>query len=120
MLLEIEIRRHPPLALDPAAERDAHEVSVQFISPLMINAFEMRHIALACAAYRRAAMRAAVHNDMEALVLVPRHNDRRVADEGRFEITGVRDFALARNEVPGGAREERLGRASWRDRGWKN
>src|SRR3546814_11542967 len=74
----------------------------------MINAFEMRHIALACAAYRRAAMRAAVHNDMEALVLVPRHNDRRVADEGRFEITGVRDFGLERNEVPGGAAEEML------------
>src|SRR3546814_13255013 len=37
MLLEIEIRRHPPLALAPAAERDAHEVSVQFISPLMKN-----------------------------------------------------------------------------------
>src|SRR3546814_17357507 len=48
------------------------------------------------------------HHDMEALVLVPRHNDRRVADEGRFEITGVRDFGLERNEVPGGAAEEML------------
>src|SRR3546814_13114694 len=66
----------------------------------MINAFEMRHIALACAAYRRAAMRAAVHNDMDALVLVPRHHDRRASDEGRLEITGVRDFGLERNEVP--------------------
>src|SRR3546814_12632903 len=71
----------------------------------MINAFEMRHIALACAAYCCAAMRAAVHNDMEALVLFPRHNDRRVADEGRFEITWVRVLGLERNEVPGGAAE---------------
>ena len=100
VLAHVELRPHAALAADAAAERDRRQLAVEPIAPLVIDADVLAGIARLLAPHQRAAMGAAVDEGLDLAVLVAVDDDRRVADPGGAEITGIGDLGLERQVTP--------------------
>src|SRR6185437_15301043 len=73
----VEIRPHPALAANAAAERNRGQPAFQVVAPLVIDADVFPGVARELAPHQRAAMSAAVDEGMDVAVLVAIDDDRR-------------------------------------------
>lgn len=96
----VETRVEPALAADAAAERDCGQMSVEPVAPLVIDADVVARVAGKLAPHQGAAMGAAVDKGANDALVVAVEDDRGLADQGRVEIAGVRDFGVEPEVIP--------------------
>ncbi len=77
-----------------AARGNGVEIAIRLEAPAVIGAAEAAHIAAGDVAYERAAMAAAIVEDVDLAVLVPDQDDRIAADIACHEIADLRHLAF--------------------------
>src|SRR5207247_822624 len=92
-----EVRRHAPLPLDTSLERQAQQLALQIVGPLVIGARERRRMPRVLEAELRAPMRAAVEEAADRAVLAPDDQDRLLTDRAALVVAALRDLALERD-----------------------
>ena len=80
VILEIKILAVTTLALDAAPERNADQLTVLAIAPLMVDADMVLGVALQFAANGRSAMGAAIDDAVKVAVVVTVNDDRRLGN----------------------------------------
>src|SRR5215475_14936518 len=81
-------------------ERHALEVTIQVVGPIVVNTGEVRFVATAINAQGCAAMRTPVDENFHSLSVAD-HDDWRITDVVRLEITRIGCLGLQTNPVPG-------------------
>src|SRR5437763_4628024 len=102
VLALLEVARHAALAANPALERDANQITLQIVGPLVIRTDEFVSAAGQLATEFRRPMRAAILHDADGAILRARHNHGRGPDVGADEVARIGNFRLERDVVPGG------------------
>src|SRR6202012_5188073 len=108
VFLVLEVLRHAAELVDTALERDALEIALEIVGPLVIRANELGIVASRMAAEFGATMRAAVLEYMDGAVFGARDDDRCRSDVRALEVAAIGDFRFERNEVPGMSMENPL------------
>ena len=93
----------PPFPFDAASERNAGEIALKIVRPLMIGADEFFDVATELATEFRGAMRTAVLDDIDRAVVRAHDDHRRRPDIGADEVAGLGHFAFQSDVVPGAA-----------------
>ncbi|MNL15343.1 hypothetical protein D3C87_1363240 [compost metagenome] len=97
----LEVRRHATDLVDAALERNALQVSLEVVRPLVVGADELLRIALAGATELSAAMGAAVLEDGDRVVLRANDHDGRGADVTALVVARVGNLRFQGDKVPG-------------------
>ena len=105
MVGHAELVRHPALAVDAATERDRGQVAAQIVTPGVIDALEIFHVAAVVEADQRAAMGTAVFEGNDIAVAGTSHDDRHRAHHRGAVVAGFGDIDLEAQKMPGGAFE---------------
>ena len=112
----VEVLGHSALdlavALDATAERNAQQVSLEAVAPLMVGTDEVGLVAVARAAELQAPVRTDIFDDADAPFEVAHHDHRAFADGAALEVAGLGDLGLQPNIAPVGAVEETIKLAS--------
>src|SRR4029077_16946092 len=96
----IKIRGISSFAFDAATEGHTDQIAAEIVTPLMVNADVGIAIAAHLPTNEGAAMRAAIHESMQLTLAIAGNHDRRVANEGRFEVPRIREFGVEANIIP--------------------
>src|SRR5215475_8501786 len=81
-------------------ERHALQVTIQVVGPVVVNTSEVRFAATAINAQGRTAMRTPIDEHFHGLGVTD-HDDWRITDVVRLEITRIGCLGLQTNPVPG-------------------
>ena len=97
---EVEVRAIEAIAA-AFRHRHAHELAVGVVVPAVIAADEPLGVALAFVHHLGAAMGAAIEQHVDAVVVMPRHDDGLAAEFGRDVVARVGDLAGVADVQPG-------------------
>ena len=103
----VEVGRHSAFLLNALFERDARQVAVEIVNPVVVRAHEVvRAFALAfrLMADDGALVHAPVHQRVDAAIGTAHGNDRAVADARRDVIARCGDFDVEAQKRPGPSR----------------
>src|SRR6266540_2714173 len=108
MLLQFEVLRHATLLLQTPTERDATQIPLQVIRPLVIGTRELGSVAEVPAIELHPAMSTAVDNNVNATFFIARNHHRFVANDTALEIAKLRNFCSQSNVTPARPPEDPL------------
>ena len=108
MLRRVKVRWHPAAPTDAAAKRHTEQTPAQVIGPLMIDAGQSRLIATQFATHQRAAMGAAIFDDLQIAFAIASQDDRYRADIGGLEVTDCGHLDGETDEAPHRAAKDAL------------
>jgi hypothetical protein len=106
VVFETEACRHPALAGDAAAKRDAIEIAFEVVAPRMISAGKIVGMPPPLQTDEIAAMGAAVDHGVQRAVITAGDDDRCLAEERCQVIAGFRQFTGEGQELPGRSEED--------------
>ncbi len=108
MTAVVEIGTDAALAAHATAERNALQLAVEVIDPVVIDAVEFADVAVRLEAKHRALMRTAIKHRADAAVLLADRDHRRIAHVGGLVISAIRNFRFEAEEIPSRSLEQPL------------
>src|SRR5882757_7333981 len=109
MILQAEGIGHPSFPLHAVFERNPPQIALPVVSPAMVDASEILFaFTVGIETDERPTMRAPILERINLTVVIPRDNDRGVADFSGAKIAGLGQLHLKRQIVPGRALEDAL------------